>query len=198
MIEESESEGAADLADRIRAGDPSAEQELIELYGKRVYAIILARLLDPVVAEDLTQETLIATLEAVRKGKLHEPEKLPAFLRGTARNLCNNHLRGLSRKAVEIQVDPPSPQPDPETRFRRRELLSLVGRCLAELDRTDQQILLWSLVDRLSSDEIGRRLGMRPDTVRQHKHRALQKLRARSQSLSQNPGGDHKVTGGEP
>jgi RNA polymerase sigma factor (sigma-70 family) len=186
------------LATRIREGDRAAERELVELYEKRVYAIILARLLDPVLAEDLTQETLLAALEALRAGKLLAAEKLPAFLRGTARNLCNNHLRGQGRQPLTAEVDPTSPRPDPESRLRRRELLALVGRCLAELDKTDQQILLWSLVDRLSSDEIGRRLGMRPDTVRQHKHRALQKLRARSQSLSQNPGGDHKVTGGEP
>ena len=196
LVEESEATGLEPLAIRIRKGDRGAERELMELYGRRVFAIVLARLLDPVLAEDLTQETMMAALGALRDGKLRAPEKLPAFLRGTARNLCNNHLRGLSRKVVEIQIDPASPDPDPEIRFRHRELLALVGKCLAELERTDQQILLWSLVDKLSSEEVGRRLGMRPDTVRQHKHRALQKIRSRSKSLSQNPRTDHKEPGG--
>ena len=161
-----------------------------------MFSIVFARLLDPVLAEDVTQDTLLATLAALRDGKIHDPEKLPAFLRGTARNLCNNHFRRLTRKGTSFDAEPASAEPDPETTFRHREMLSLVGKCLAELDAKDQKILLWSLVDKLDSEEIGRRLGMRADSVRQHKHRALERVRAKMRALSQNPRGDHLDAGG--
>lgn len=184
------------LADRIARGDRAAECELIEVYRHRVFALAVARVRDPVVADDLTQETLLAALEALRAGKLSAAEKLPAFLRGIARNLCNNHLRGLSRRTVELPTDLRDRNPDPELSARHTELLAVARKCLAELEPMDQKILLWSLVDRLTSQEIGRRLGIRPETARQHKHRALVRLRERSRDLSQNASPDHKGSGG--
>ena len=168
----------------------------MELYGRRVFALVLGRLFDPEVARDLTQETLLTALAAARAGKLLAPDKLPGYLRGTARNLCNNHLRGLSAKPLQIRAEPPSSVPDPEVRFRQRELLTHVGRWLGELARTDQKILLWSLVDELSSEEIGKRLDMRAETVRQHKSRALEKIRSRARKMSQNPSPRHCGSGG--
>ena len=87
------------LADRIRAGDRSAEEELVKKYRAGVLMIATARTRDPEAARDLVQEIFIHVLKAARDGQLREPEKLGAFIQGTARNVINNFLRTRTRSA---------------------------------------------------------------------------------------------------
>ena len=173
------------LAEGVRTGDGEAEREFVERYGRRIYALMLARLHDLDAAEDLTQETLVSALVALRNGNLLSPDKLSGYLRGIARNVCNNYLRGLPQRPQELPENTPSSELDPEMRFRRREIWSIVGRSLSQLNEIDQRILLWSFVDELSSSTIGSRLGITGEAVRQRKRRALLRIQSRSQRVSQ-------------
>ena len=173
------------LAEGVRTGDEEAEREFVERYGRRIYALMLARLHDLDAAEDLTQETLVSALVALRNGNLLSPDKLSGYLRGIARNVCNNYLRGLPQRPQELPENTPSSELDPEMRFRRREIWSFVGRSLSQLNEIDQRILLWSFVDELSSSTIGSRLGITGEAVRQRKRRALLRIQSRSQRVSQ-------------
>src|SRR5438132_3335638 len=84
-------EAEVTLAERIRAGDRSAEDELVNTYRRGVFVIAVARTRDREAARDLTQEVLIAILEALLDGQLRELAKLSALIKGTARNLHNNY-----------------------------------------------------------------------------------------------------------
>ncbi|MGL5097547.1 MAG: RNA polymerase sigma factor, partial [Planctomycetia bacterium] len=53
------------LVDRIRAGDTSAWEDLIELYEGRLAGFIRARLRDPHLVEDVVQETLLGFLRSI-------------------------------------------------------------------------------------------------------------------------------------
>src|SRR5258707_13550170 len=75
--------------------DGKAEAELFHRMAPRIRLYGLRHLRDEHAAEDLTQQVLITTLEALRAGGLREPEKLGSFgcgacgmgvldLRGTA------------------------------------------------------------------------------------------------------------------
>src|SRR5689334_15676992 len=83
----------ASLAARIQAGDRSAEEQLFNTYQRSVLLIATARTHDREMARDLTQEVFIVILGALREGRLREPDKLAAFIHGTARNIINNFLR---------------------------------------------------------------------------------------------------------
>ncbi|MDQ3213333.1 MAG: hypothetical protein M3Q85_11715, partial [Acidobacteriota bacterium] len=84
------------LADRIRAGDPAAEDELVRSFSQRLFVMALVRTREA--ARDLRQDVLIAALDALRKGQLRERDKLEAFVYGTARNVINNHLRARAQE----------------------------------------------------------------------------------------------------
>ena len=64
------SERPLSLAQRIFEGDLSAEQELVTTYRRGIFVIATARTRDREVARDLTQDVLVAVLQALREGKL--------------------------------------------------------------------------------------------------------------------------------
>ena len=75
----------AELVRQVGAGDREAEAELCRRMGPRIRLYGLRHLRDAHAAEDLTQQVLITTLEALRAGRLREPEKLASFVLGTCR-----------------------------------------------------------------------------------------------------------------
>jgi RNA polymerase sigma-70 factor, ECF subfamily len=168
-------EELAALLATIAAGDTAAETTLIRHFLPRVRAQLLARTRNPDVARDLTQETLMALLQAARRGQVREPDRVAAFVAGIARNVANNHLRGVKARAEapleELPGDPMTA--DDHDRTERQALLS---RALDELSPSDRQILLMTLVDGLKPGEIAGRLGLNPDVVRTRKSRAQRRV----------------------
>lgn len=183
--------GDARLAVRIQEGDPAAEKELASRFRARLFAVALARLGDFDAAEDVAQEAMLRGLEALRQGRLQHLEKLGPFLCGTVRHLASSYLRslrpnpGASLETLEASSD------DPEERLGRHELGVLAGRALQCLDAVDQRILLLTVVDGLSSDEVGERLGRSAAAIRQRKRRALRRARREMIELSQGRAARH-------
>ena len=172
------------LAQRILAGDRSAEDELVSTYRRGVFVIAVARTRDREAANDLTQEILIAILKALREGQLREATKLAAFIQGTARNLINNYLRAKSHHA-EVELDEEAYCSDPVEELESLERQRLVRRELESFSITDQQILLLSLVDGHSLAEVALRLNLSHDAVRARKSRAVRKITKKFARVSQ-------------
>ena len=94
----------AELARRIGSGtDTQAEAELVRRMAPRIRLYGLRHLRDSAAAEDLTQEVLITTLEALRAGRLREPERLTSFVLGTCRMTVLDLRRGSQRKERLLQ-----------------------------------------------------------------------------------------------
>ena len=173
------------LAERIRSGEASAEEELDRLFRNRVLFLALARTRDRETARDLTQDVMLAVVLALRNGHLREPDRLAAFVYGTARNLLNNYLRTRRRLPKEDPLDDGhnlAEAPDP---LQDAERGVLVRRALAALDSTDRNILLLTLVNGLKPAEIAARIGLTSEVVRARKCRALKKTTERVKKLSQ-------------
>jgi RNA polymerase sigma factor (sigma-70 family) len=179
-------ESVACLAERIRTGDPGAEDEFVGIFHRRVRAFVLANSAGEGLAEELVQETMWAVIRALRQGRVQQTEQLPAFVWGTARNLLKDRFRLQARdKTTPLPPDTdfPSPTRDRED-FERRHA---ARQAIATLEPHERAVLLLGLVDGLSPDEIAQRLGILPDAVRQRKSRALKKLTELLASRSQPP-----------
>jgi RNA polymerase sigma factor (sigma-70 family) len=172
------------LVGRIRAGDPLAEEELVVLFQRGIYAIAAARTRDREAALDITQDVLIAVLKALREGQLREPTKLAAFIQGTARNLINSYLRSRARHP-EQELDPAISRINPIMELELAERQRLVRHELATFSITDQQILLLSLVDGHSLAAVAEKLNMSHEAVRARKSRAIKKITKKFADLSQ-------------
>ena len=88
----------ADLVRQIGQGEREAEAELFRRMAPRIRLYGLRHLRDVHAAEDLAQQVLITTLEALRAGRLREPEKLASFVLGTCRMTVLDQRRGTQRK----------------------------------------------------------------------------------------------------
>jgi DNA-directed RNA polymerase specialized sigma24 family protein len=73
-----------ELVDRIRAGDPSAMQELYQIFGRGL-RLYLCRQLGMQEVEDKIHDTFVVVVQAIRNGELREPERLMGFVRTVAR-----------------------------------------------------------------------------------------------------------------
>ena len=177
-------ESAFRLAQRIVEGDRSAEEELVNSYRRGVLIIATVRTRDADAARDLTQETLMAVLTALRKGQLREPAKLAGFIQGTARNIINNYLDSRTRRA-ECELNPEEFSADPIEELETAERQRLVRQELTAYGPLDQQILLLSLVDGHSLAEVAQRLNMSHDAVRARKSRMVKKIVKKFARLSQ-------------
>jgi RNA polymerase sigma-70 factor (ECF subfamily) len=175
----------ARVAERIRAGDSSAEDELAREFGERIRVFLTMRTREADTARDLAQDVMINVLTALRRGQLREPERLAAFVYGTARNIMNNYLRtGRRERSEPLELDVAAATPDPAVAFEAGERQELVRRGLAGLNRADRGILLMTLVDGLKPGEIAWRLGLTAEVVRARKSRALKRVVDRIEGLS--------------
>ena len=165
------------LAERIRGGDRSAEEELARLYHQKVFVMVLARAQDRELARELAQEVMLIALRGLREGKLRHQERLAAFVRGIARNLVNNHLRARSTELRPRPDRSESLAASPDEGFEQAERLRLVRGALERLKPEDRMILLLTLNDGLKPREIAERLGLEPGLVRKRKSRAIERAR---------------------
>jgi RNA polymerase sigma-70 factor (ECF subfamily) len=174
-----------ELTNRIRNGDPLAEEEFVRAYEAAVLLIASARTKDREAARDLAQDILIASLKALRDGQLREPAKLDAFVAGTARNVINNYFRSKARRRETALTSAAEPSFELTSQLELTEKQNLIRRELESYSLLDQQILLLSVVDGHSSAEIATRLKISHDAVRQRRSRVVRKLIKKFSRLSQ-------------
>ncbi|MGB6475414.1 MAG: sigma factor, partial [Candidatus Sulfotelmatobacter sp.] len=105
----------AELVLQIASGkDREAESELFRRMAPRIRLYGLRHLRNEHSADDLTQQVLITTLEALRAGRLREPDKLASFVLGTCRMTVLDLRRNTQRKErllAQFGRDLPTPVP---------------------------------------------------------------------------------------
>jgi RNA polymerase sigma factor (sigma-70 family) len=165
-----------DLPERIRQGDASAETELVHQFTRRIFVMGVVRTHDREAARDLVQDVLIAVIGSLRKGQLLDPDKLAAFVHGTARNLINNRLR---TERQQPQLEPLSEnlaQACLSEELEYAERTRLVLQAMNRLGDKDRQILWMTLVEGRGPAEIASSLGLSSEVVRTRKGRAIRKV----------------------
>jgi RNA polymerase sigma-70 factor (ECF subfamily) len=168
----------AELARRIAAGHPGAageaEAELARRFAPRIRLFGLRRLRDPNAAQDLVQDVLVTTLEALRAGRVHEPERLASFILGTCRMTVVNQRRGAQRQArllAQFARDLEPDRPGGATLDRDR-----LADCLAELPARDRTVVALTFYAESSAVAIAAELETSAGHVRVLRHRALARL----------------------
>jgi RNA polymerase sigma-70 factor (ECF subfamily) len=148
----------AGLVSRIRAGELSAEDELVRRFSRGVSIIIGQSLADPAAA-DVYQETFRLALLKVRSGEVRDPERLAGYICGIARRLLIEHFRGTARLEGRSEGEPdrqlPSREPSQLDQLLREERATLARRVLSELpsDR-DRKILYRFYIEDDEKEEI--------------------------------------------
>ena len=171
----------ATLAQRIRAGDRTAESELVQTYSRGVRLILRHIAREAALVEDLHQDTFRIGLERLRAGALRDEGQLPAFLAGLARNLAIEHFRKARRSVPEDEVGldrMESPAPSAVERLEREEDVRRIARVLGELstDR-DRAVLRRFYLGQEDKDVLCAELGVDRLQFNRILHRARERFR---------------------
>jgi RNA polymerase sigma-70 factor, ECF subfamily len=164
------------LAQRIRQGDASAETELVAEFTRRIFVMAVVRSHDPEAGRDLVQDVLMAVIVALRKGQLQDPDKLAAFVHGTARNLINNRLRNEGQQPHMEPLPDDLAQGGLTDQLDDPERVRLVQQMLERLCPEDRTILHMTLLEGSKPGEIAATLGLTSEVVRTRKLRAVKKV----------------------
>jgi RNA polymerase sigma-70 factor, ECF subfamily len=161
-------EKEAVLVRRAMAGDSVSFGQLVEIYQRAVYALLLSRVGDCETARDLAQDVFIRAWVGLRR--LTSPDAFAPWIYGIARNLCADHYRRRKdfvdlEDAMRVAGSDSSlvvPQPDVENLILRRKVLEAIGTLPAK----SQEAILLHYVDERSYEEIASMLSVPVGVIR--------------------------------
>jgi RNA polymerase sigma factor (sigma-70 family) len=172
-------DGIESLARRMSALEDEAYEEFSDMFGPRIKGYLILHGLTPTDAEDLTGSWITDIALKVDKYREIEGAGFTAWVFTLVRHALADWQR--SRKAAlpyiddiesENLIDDADPEPNVEVIVSVREALAALG----EVDQTILDLRYFGVEH--SFVEIGKRLGIRPNTVRVRHHRALEKVKA--------------------
>jgi RNA polymerase sigma-70 factor (ECF subfamily) len=153
------------LVARVRMGDKAAFEQLFQRHYRPVQRILCRMLGDPVLADDLAQDTFLALY-------MHPPqlqaddELVRAWLYRVALNRGYNALRSRRRQQEHLPaLSSPAPEVDPEQEALRAEERAHVRAALAALPERQAKLLLLRQEEGLKYAEIAAILEVAPGSI---------------------------------
>jgi RNA polymerase sigma-70 factor (ECF subfamily) len=188
--QETEAGIAAAIVGRIRSGDRSAEEEMVQRYSRGLLFHLRRMAGDPALSDDLHQETFRVVLERLRGEGIGEPERLAGFILRTGRNLFLGSYRKRERRGEGASLDDDAvevsdPAPGQLSTILREEEIQKVRRLIGELGTgRDRQILFRFYV----AEEEKERICSDLDLSTLHFNRVLFRARQRFKELLRGSG----------
>jgi RNA polymerase sigma-70 factor, ECF subfamily len=164
------------LVERIRTGDPSAMQELYQIFGRGV-RLYLCRQLGMQEADDKIHDTFVVVVQAIRNGELREPERLMGFVRTVARRMVAGHIDQLVHRrrdnvALESGIVITDGRITPEQETIQREKVEVMLQVLGEMKSQDRDVLTRFYLYEQPQEQICREMKLTPTQFRLLKSRA--------------------------
>jgi RNA polymerase sigma-70 factor (ECF subfamily) len=180
MTTVSEDTALASLVSRAKSGERDAVEQLVAQLRPRVFRYVLARVLDPHLADDVTQEVTVTMVKSLSR---HVDQGVPftSWVFGIAANKMSESRRTANRRHETATDLLPEHRADsayePENAALRLETSRFVSGLLDTLPEQHAEILRLRVAAGLSAEETAAVLGMTPGAVRVAQHRALTRLR---------------------
>ncbi len=166
----------AALARRVAGGrDRTAEAELCRRLVPRVRAYGLRHLRDAATAADLAQHVVVVVIEALRAGRVEEPERLAAFVMGVCRNTLFDWRRSEQRRRSLLEEFGPT-MAEVASWPPARIDGSRLAACIERLPARERMVVALTYLADQDCDQIAGALGMSAGNVRVVRHRALRHL----------------------
>jgi RNA polymerase sigma-70 factor (ECF subfamily) len=169
--------GVRVLVARAQRGDRAALEDLYLLHFDRVYSYLHMSVGNRHDAEDLTTQTFMKMLEAIRRFEWRSAP-FSAWLLRIAHNLAMDHFRANRRWRPEEDVpesadgEECSAEEQALASFGETHVLTLIERLSPE----QRQVLTLKFVYRFSNGEVAAILGKTEGAVKSLQHRALASL----------------------
>jgi RNA polymerase sigma-70 factor (family 1) len=165
---------------QIAQGDQSAFAELFRRYDRRIYPFVLKMIKEASLAEEIAQEIFVKLWE--QRAKLATVDNPESWLLTLAAHhtLDQIRIRLNERKMLQrlSELWKNAAANDTEETLQFRESSELVRQAVEKLPLQQQRVYRLSREEGLNYQEIGARLDISPNTVRNHLVEALRSIRA--------------------
>ena len=195
--DDSSRQAEAEFVARLKARDETAFNELVELYQRRVFALVFRMLGRRAEAEEVTQEAFVQVFRAV--DRFRGDAKLSTWLFRVAVNLCKNRMKYNARRASAGQQDLDSVAEHtslnhaegvsvgsverPDELAEGKELEVIVKIAIDQMEPEFRQLVILRDVEDLSYEEIAEVTGLARGTVKSRIHRGRAQLRAKVERI---------------
>ena len=183
----------ADLIQHTLEGDEHAFSSLVEKYHKQIHALAWQKIGDFHIAQEITQDTFLTAFHKLASLKHHN--RLAGWLYVIADRKCKNWQRKnkLTLESLE-DIDPMeieevyyseymTHQREKATEKKRR---AIVQKLLSKLQESERTVVNLYYIAEMTCEDIGKFLGVSPNTVRSRLHRARNRLRKEESVLKEN------------
>ena len=172
--------GDRDLIEASRGGDRAAFAALIERHQRAVYAVAFAATRDRSLADDVAQDAFVTAWR--RLDELRDPDRLPAWLCGIARNVARD-ARKRTRPEAHDALDDIAAATTPYDAISDAECERVVAAALGELPETYREPLVLFYYEEQSLGDVARYLGLSTATTQKRLSRGRQFLAERVATL---------------
>jgi RNA polymerase sigma-70 factor (ECF subfamily) len=171
-------ESLSELVERARNGERAAEETLCQRFAPAVRAFARRRLRGAEAVDEFTQDVLLLTIEALRGGRVEEPERLGGFVLGICRTLAFDRARQRERRqqlweaygaALEVV--------SVEASHRETYEVIHLEDCLSQLSGRARELIRLGYLESRGHDEVARALDISESNARVLRHRTLASLR---------------------
>ncbi len=196
-----------ELVLRLKRRDEAAFTELIGLYERRIFQLVLRMLGDRGEAEDVAQDVFLTVFKSI--DGFRGDSKLSTWLYRIATNQCKNRIKYLERRArgKKTELDELSEHARiesssmssaatvarPDEQAEANQMAVLMRRAVATLPEEQRELVVLRDVENLSYEEIQAITGLAEGTVKSRLHRArlalLKVVRAASEPGRSDRGG---------
>ena len=165
-----------ELVERVRGGDATAFDQLVERHMWRAYAVAYRLLGHREDAEDLVQDAFLVAL--AKLDTFHSGRSFGPWFYRIVVNRGLNQRKARSRRRTEpLPDEAPARQASPERLAEQSELRARLSQALDELPETQRAVVQLFEVEGFTGAEIAEIMEIPAGTVRWHLHQAKKTLR---------------------
>jgi RNA polymerase sigma-70 factor (ECF subfamily) len=176
------------LIERLRTGDDTAFEELVEHHAAPLLAVTRRILRNEEEARDAVQETFVAAFRGI--SAFQSESRVSTWLHRIAVNCALMKLRIRVRREQDVDALLPHFQPDghqdhssvswresAEEILQREQSCALVRQCIDQLPEPYRVVLVLRDIEQLPADVVAEKLQITRDNLKVKLHRARQALR---------------------
>jgi RNA polymerase sigma-70 factor (ECF subfamily) len=171
--------GHAELVRRVYGKEPGADEELHALIVRCVRFRLMGALGHHDLGDDRTHDTYIDVLDAIRSGRLREPERLMGFIQTIARRKIVAFIRSASRARMTIDMKECAPLKSADSPFETHVLnehRQVLAEAMMQLRPLERELLRRFYVMEQDEPTIRRAMGLSATQFRLAKSRGKLKM----------------------
>jgi RNA polymerase sigma-70 factor (ECF subfamily) len=173
------------LIGRLKQRDEQAFNEIVRLYGDKVFSLVYRMIGSRSEAEDIAQEVFVTVFKTV--DGFRSESKFSTWLLRIAANHCKNRIKYLSRRRTDAgEIDDIQERAmanhggapmqahiaAPDLLLEAAEMEGLMQVAIAALDEEHRLLIVLRDVEELSYQEIAEITGLADGTIKSRLHRA--------------------------